>query len=92
MTMVFPKKKSRDTTRVPNTLDPGLAQHNVTMLGLIWVQTVCKGYQQTTLSFNEQYKDNPSEQYQDLKLFNTLAEFLKELFEEVDFEKNERMT
>ena len=32
--------------RVSNSLDPG--QPNV-LLGLIWVQTVCKGYQQMTL-------------------------------------------
>ena len=31
---------------VSNSLDPDQAQH---LLGLIWVQTVCKGYQQMTL-------------------------------------------
>ena len=30
-----------------NNLDPDQAQH---LSGLIWVQTVCKSYQQTTLS------------------------------------------
>ena len=36
----------RNTIRVSNSLDPEQAQQ---MSGLVWVQTVCKGYQQKTL-------------------------------------------
>ena len=36
--------------RVPNSLDPDQAR---LLLGLIWVQTVCNGYQQTTLAGKE---------------------------------------
>ena len=42
----FSKNSSRNTIRVSNSLDPDQAQQNI---GLIWVQTVFKGYQQTTL-------------------------------------------
>ena len=41
-----PSKNSfRNTIRVSNNLDPDQARH---FSGLIWVQTVCKGYQQMT--------------------------------------------
>ena len=36
----------RNTIRVSNSLDPDLAD---ILSGLIWIQTVCNGYQQTTL-------------------------------------------
>ena len=36
-----------NTIKVSNRLDPDQARHFV---GLIWVQTVCKGYHQTVLS------------------------------------------
>ena len=36
----------RNSTRMSNSLDHDQARH---LSGLIWVQTVCKGYQQTTL-------------------------------------------
>ena len=49
----FLKKNSfRNTISVPNSLVPEQARHFVRpdkMSGLIWVQTICKGYQQTTL-------------------------------------------
>ena len=41
--LTFSKKSFRNTIRVSNSLDPDQAWS-----GLIWVQTVCKGYQQTT--------------------------------------------
>ena len=41
--------------RVSNGLDPDQAQHFV---GLIWVQTVCKGYQQMTLVAKELKSDS----------------------------------
>ena len=40
------KNSFRNTIRVSNDLDPDQDRH---LLVLIWVQTVCKGYQQTTL-------------------------------------------
>ena len=42
----FFKKIFRNTIRVSNSLDPDQDRHSV----LLWVQTVCKGYQQTTLA------------------------------------------
>ena len=41
----FLKNSFRNTIRVSNNLAPDQAQH---LSVLIWVQTVCKGYQQTT--------------------------------------------
>ena len=46
----FFKNSFRNTIRVENSLDPYQARQK---LGMIWVQTVCKGYQQTTLVVNE---------------------------------------
>ena len=42
----------RNTIRVSNSVDP-----DDVMSGLIWVQTVCKGYQQTLLVGKEFYKN-----------------------------------
>ena len=45
----FSEKSFRNTIRMSNSLDPDQAHHFVRSdLGLIWVQTVCKSYQQTT--------------------------------------------
>ena len=44
---LFSKNSFRNAIRVSNSLDPDQARHK--MSGLIRVQTVCKGYQQTTL-------------------------------------------
>ena len=44
----FLKYSFKNTIRVLNSLDPDLTQPDV-LLGLIWVQTVCKVYHQTTL-------------------------------------------
>ena len=41
----FSKNSFKNTIGVPNSLDPDQAPQKV---GLIGVQTVCKGYQQTT--------------------------------------------
>ena len=41
----FSKNSFRNTIRESNSLDPDQARQ----FGLIWVQIVCKGYQQTTL-------------------------------------------
>ena len=48
----FSKKKKtfRNTIRVSNSLDPDQARRSV---HLIWLQTVFKGYQQTTLGGKE---------------------------------------
>ena len=46
MKIIFSKKKTRDAIRVSNSLDPD--QTDI-LSGLIWVQTICKGYQQETL-------------------------------------------
>ena len=43
--LIFPRNFFRNTNRVPNSLDPDQAHK---MSGLIWVQNVFKGYQQTT--------------------------------------------
>ena len=43
---VFRKKSFRNTIRVLNRLDPDQARH---LSGLIWVQAVCKSYEQTTI-------------------------------------------
>ena len=43
---LFEKNSFRNTIRVSNSLDPDQAGH---LVGLIWVQTVSKGYQQTAL-------------------------------------------
>ena len=43
----FSKLFFRNATGVSNSLDPDQDRH---LSGLIWVQTVCKGYQQTTKS------------------------------------------
>ena len=43
--LTFSKKSFRKTIRVSNSSDPDQARH---LLGLIWVQTVCKGYHQMT--------------------------------------------
>ena len=40
----------RNTIRVSNSLDPEQARQ---MSGLVWVQTVCKGYQQKNLEGKE---------------------------------------
>ena len=40
----FSKNSFRNTIKVYNGLDPNQAR---LFVGLIWVQTVCKGYQQT---------------------------------------------
>ena len=42
----FSKNSFRNTIRVSNILDPGQAR---ILSGLIWIQTVCKDYQQTPL-------------------------------------------
>ena len=44
----FSKKSFRNTIRVSNSLDPDQARQNMPDIssGLIWVQIVCKGYQQ----------------------------------------------
>ena len=47
----FSKKSLRNTIRVSNSLDPDQAERFVgpdILSGLIWVQTVCKDYQQTS--------------------------------------------
>ena len=49
----FSKNSFRNTIRVSNSLDPDQARH---LSGLIWVQTVCKGYQRTTLAGKELIK------------------------------------
>ena len=36
--------------RVSNSLEPDQAQQNI---GLVWIQTVCKSYQQRALGCNE---------------------------------------
>ena len=41
----FPKNSFGNTIRVSHSLDPDQARH---LSGLIWVQAVCKGYQQKT--------------------------------------------
>ena len=43
--LTFSKTSFRNTIRVSNSWDPDQARHFVS---LIWVHTVCKGYQQTT--------------------------------------------
>ena len=43
---LFSKYSFRNIIRVSQRLDPDQARQ---MLGMIWVQTVCKGYQQTAL-------------------------------------------
>ena len=48
----FSKNSFKITIRMSNSLDPDQARHFV---GLIWGQTVCKGYQQTTLVGKELY-------------------------------------
>ena len=46
----FLKKFFRNTTRVSSNLDPNQVQHFLNILsGLICLQTVCKGYEQTTI-------------------------------------------
>ena len=48
---LFSKKSFRNATRGSNSLDADQARHFVgpnILSGLTWVQTVCKGYQQTT--------------------------------------------
>ena len=48
----FPKNSFRNTLRLSNRLDSDLARRFLgkkKTSGLIWVQTVCKGYQQTKL-------------------------------------------
>ena len=42
--LTFQRNSFRNTIRVANSLDPDQARHS----GLIWVQTVCKDYQQMT--------------------------------------------
>ena len=49
----FLENSFRDTTRVPNSLDPDQARR--------LVQAVCKGYQQTTLGGNELHSEQPKE-------------------------------
>ena len=44
----FSKNSFRNTIRVSNSLD--------ILSGLIWVQTVCEGYQQTTQVGNNEYE------------------------------------
>ena len=44
--VVFLKKYFENISRVSSSLDP---DHARCLSGLIWVQIVCKGYQQTTL-------------------------------------------
>ena len=47
------KKSFRDTIRVSKGLYSDKDRHYIGPdLGLIWVQTVCKGYQQTTIVVN----------------------------------------
>ena len=46
----FSKRSSGNISRVSSSLDPDLSD---VLLGLIWVQIVCKGYQQTTLVSKE---------------------------------------
>ena len=46
----FFEKDFSNTIRVLKSLDPDQAS---VMLGMIWVQTVCKGYHQTTLEGKE---------------------------------------
>ena len=41
----FSKKSFRNTTGLSNSADPDEARHILS--GLVWVQIVCKGYQQT---------------------------------------------
>ena len=41
----FSKKTFKNTIRMSKSLDPDQVRR---LSGLIWVQTVCKGYQQTT--------------------------------------------
>ena len=47
----FWKNSFRNTVRMSNSLDPDQASDDLS--GRIWVQTVCLGYQQTTLVDNE---------------------------------------
>ena len=47
----FPKKSFGNISRVSRSLDPEIMPDF--LLGLIWVQVVCKGYQQTTLVSKE---------------------------------------
>ena len=52
----FSKNSFRNTTRVSNSLDPDQARRPNCLQrtsGLIWMQTVCKRYQQTTLGDKE---------------------------------------
>ena len=44
------KNSFRNTIKLSNSLDPDQARH---LAGLIWVQTVCKRYQQTALAGKE---------------------------------------
>ena len=45
LNQLFQKQSFRNTIRVSDSLDPNRPD---VLLSLIWVQTVCKGYQQTT--------------------------------------------
>ena len=48
--VVFSKRSLGNISRVSSSLDP---DHADVLSGLIWVQIVCKGYQQTTLVSKE---------------------------------------
>ena len=51
---IFSKNSFKNTIRVSNNLDPDQAD---ILSGLIWVQIVCKSYQQTTLVGKELNKN-----------------------------------